>query len=514
MATLLHTARRWWPTSRLAARALGGRPTAPARAQQAASHSARTALDVAQRLLSGKLAEAEGVSARTWLRDAAEGLSEEELRTLATPELAQLLGACSRARPVDTKLFLRASKVLGDPARLQAVDAKTGVHIASAYGNSRVPAHVLLDRLAKRLCPPPPASDADPAPASPPPAGQCPSLLLDCSPGELVSLVIAYSKVENHTPALFEAVSRTLAPQLSRLRTSDLVWLAHALGSSGYAHLPQASLLMRTLSERIAAPGVSAAISPNQLCVLAHAYVRACEPESRARVLGMAVARLERIASSAPAAVARPLAQLDARSLAILVWGLGISGHGTEPSAQPLLHALVAEARLRGKGLFSRDELDQLERAVATLNLEEPSLGLALGWSSAQLQPGRRYRTGLNMTVSQEKLASALRASGIAHTCEHTVEGTPFIVDVAVPQSKVAIEVHGLHSHVHRRAADECKARVLHKLGWHVEVVGARKWEHYVEEGLFGKLCELVRARQPGRLPAAQRFSPADRKHE
>lgn len=442
--------------------------------------------DIAQRLTGPRgLASHERAAALGWLPDAAQKLRDDQLGGLETPQLAQLLGACAMAKAAPADVFMRSAKVLGTPERLRTLNSKLLVSLSYAYATAGVPARVLLDRLAAQLCPPPAGPGADDGPS---PASGCIELS-GLGAAQLARLGWSYTHLAQHSPALFEAVARAAQARLGEFGAAELSMLCFALGGSGYAAWPASAALLARAAESLSAPGGLAQWAPSLLCALACGYTRACEPEARGRVLGAIAQRLT------------PLAQPDRdvvlpRELATLLWAYAVSAEGAEPHAHALVQALAAEVQARGVRAFSAVEVHQVHHALSVLALEAPALRLELPSQFARA-PQQQLAQKLQRRPqgpATSALCGALRAVGVAHEREHRVAGTPFVVDVALPDAKLALELRGYHSHLQRRAPDECKARVLGKLGWRVEALG---WHHCALLGRaqqLGEIADLIRA--------------------
>jgi very-short-patch-repair endonuclease len=488
------------PPSRLWSRQLGTR----ARALAAVDRPAETGLQAVRRLLAPEqystFTFAERERAQVRLRSAAPSLSDAELSSLDTAALARLLGACALAPSPDRALFVRAGRVLGDPARLRALDAPTLVALAYAFATAGVMPRALLDRMAHRLCAPVGWADAR-ADAGEDGVG-CIDLAASCTPSQLVRLAVAYAKLSSHTPRFFEAVSAAGCSKLKRseLALDECVWLAFAVGSSGYAAKPHASELLARLAPILCTPAALASRPPSHLCAIACAYTRAHAHPARAAVLGALVARL----CAAPGGPAAELGTFQPRELSNLLWALATSGEGARAAAHALVRALLAEASARGPRRFAASELDQLFRSAAILNLEAPALALVLPAELERAARGARRTRAREASAADGAadgaaedaaavVSAVLRSAGVAHVREFCVSGTPFVVDLAFPGRRLAIELHGHHSHLQRGATDECKARLLRSLGWRVEAVGARAWLRLVQDGEAEQVVAMVR---------------------
>lgn len=460
-------------------------------------------LDVAQRLTGAhSLTPRERTAALDWLQDAAPGLTDDELCRLDTPQLAQLLGACAMAKPAPHRVFMRSAKVLGTPEHLRAVDCKSFASLAYAYATAGVPARSLLARLAAQLCPPPP-EDETLAPGAgthtdvtllprvqPVPASGCVDLS-GLGVLQLARLAWSYARLSQHTPALFEAVAREAEGRLGKFGAADLSMLCFALGSSGYADRPASARLLARAATSVGAPEKLRRWTFSLLCALACGYTHSCEPVARGRVLCAVARRLT------------PLAQADRdaalpRELATLLWAFAVSAEGCQPHAHALVLALTEEVHRREAEAFGVVEMQQVHHALSVLAIEAPGLRLSVPprfvraaqrWGAQALQ--RRPRD-----ATASSLSTALHAAGVEHAREHKVEGTPFVVDLALPSAKLALELRGFHSHLQRRAADECKARVLRRLGWQLEVIDSHPCAQLSRAQRLGEVAALIRAGQ------------------
>jgi len=386
-------------------------------------------------------------------------------------------------KSVDQIVFKRVSKALRTEAHLASMDAGGLAVVAFAFASAGVRAPFLFDALAKRICPPHASGMAAAAFV-----GAACIDLTRISPGQLSKLSWSYTRLHAHTPALFAAVAHAAAPRLSEFAPADLVSLCYGVAASGYAARPLCAELLGRAAELLCA-GRLAACSRSDLAVLASAFMRSCLPAERARVLRAISDELTRTD------VPEKLSAMQPRELAELLFAYALSGEGTRAYASPLMRALVKEASARNAEAFKMDQRCQLFRATSVLNLEAPGLLLKL--------PSHLERAPIidrDKDVGPRALSTELKALGVVHTCEFRVPGTPFVVDIALTEARAVIELQGFHSHLQRRASDECKARVLRGLGW--QVVGLNS-QHCAKLGKAGLLDRLARLIKEGSAPGA-----------
>ena len=161
----------------------------------------------------------------------------------------------------------------------------------------------------------------------------------------------------------------------------------------------------------------------------------------------------------------------------------------------------------RGSGAFGAIEVQQVQHALGVLRLEAPELRLA---PPARLQRAaerlrERTRRCAPPSAATRPLSVELRLLGIEHTREYQVPGTPFVVDIALPHARLALELRGFHAHLQRRAADECKLRLLARHGWRVEVVGTHHCALLRRAGRLHELAQLIRDGAVDELGSAAR---------